>query len=158
MWGNTSSKKKNLTWLCFQSLSCVTSKNSTRSLNQLQDVKDSRKKSPPCLWDAQSVPRIYCSTFNIKRKFYTTPNHFCNTLLLFESPRGCSCEFIFTSVSQFSFTVRFSKGYNWYKLFWGAKNLWHGIGAVNAKLCFYKYLLEFENRYWDISNFPCILK
>lgn len=93
-----------------------------------------------------------------KRYLYTTPNHFCNTLLLFECPCGCSFEFIFTSASQFSFTLHFSKGYNWYNFFCGAKNLWHGTGAVNAKLCFYKYLLEFESRYWDISNFPCILK
>lgn len=72
MLGNTYSKK-NITWPFCKSLSCVMAKISTRSPNQLQDVKDPRKKSPSCVWDAQSVPKIYCSTLNIKRKDIFTP-------------------------------------------------------------------------------------
>lgn len=143
-------------WPCCQSLSCVMTKISTRSPNQRQSIKDPRKKSPSCLLRCSVSTKNLLFHFEHKKKTLlhhsTSETHSCSLSALVDAALSSYLH------QLLSLTGHFSKSYRWYKFFCGAKNLWHGIGAVNAKMCFYKYSMEFENSYWDISNFPCILK
>lgn len=79
---------------------------STRSPNQLQDVKDPREKSPSCLWDAQSVTRIYCAILNIERKYtfiplqITSAMHSCSLSALVDAALSSYLHQLLSSVLQ----------------------------------------------------------